>query len=65
MKLPNPDKATIPSGKLEGYALNQEHSEGRHKAVVFRAVLGIVAKLFLDLLLAMFFRFRRSVLWNF
>lgn len=41
MKLPNPDKAIISSGKLEGYALNRDHSEGRHKAVVFRSALGM------------------------
>ncbi|MGC1218511.1 MAG: DUF6883 domain-containing protein [Phormidesmis sp.] len=41
MKLPNPDKAVMPLEKLEGYALNPEHPEGRHKAVVFRAALGI------------------------
>ena len=41
MKLPNPDKAIIPSGKLEGYSLNQNHSEGRHKALVFRSALGM------------------------
>ena len=41
MKLPNPDRAIIPSEKLEGYALNLQHSEGRHKALVFRAALGI------------------------
>lgn len=41
MKLPNPDKAVISSEKLEGYALNPNHSEGRHKAVVFRSALGI------------------------
>ncbi len=41
MKLPNPDKAVMPVGKLEGYALNLEHPEGRHKAVVFRSALGM------------------------
>jgi hypothetical protein len=41
MKLPNPKKAIIPSEKLEGYALNLDHSEGRHKAVVFLSALGI------------------------
>ena len=41
MKLPNPDKAIIPSAKLEGYSLNLEHSEGRHKAIVFRSALGM------------------------
>ncbi|MEO0516441.1 MAG: DUF6883 domain-containing protein [Cyanobacteria bacterium P01_A01_bin.116] len=41
LKLPNPGQAVIPKGKLEGYSLNPNHSEGRHKAVVFRAALGI------------------------
>ena len=41
MKLPNPDKAIIPFEKLEGYSLNPNHSEGRHKATVFRSALGI------------------------
>lgn len=41
MKLPNPDRAVIPPEKLEGYALNPDHPEGRHKAVVFRSALGI------------------------
>jgi hypothetical protein len=41
MKLPNPERASIPADKLEGYALNPNHSEGRHKAVVFRSALGL------------------------
>lgn len=41
MQLPNPDDALIPSEKLEGYSLNPEHSEGRHKEIVFRSALGI------------------------
>lgn len=41
MKLPNPDNALIPFEKLEGYSLNPDHSEGRHKAIVFRSALGI------------------------
>ncbi len=41
MKLPNPDRAVIPPEKIEGYALNPDHPEGRHKAVVFRSALGI------------------------
>lgn len=31
----------MPPEKLEGYALNPEHSEGRHKAIVFQSALGI------------------------
>lgn len=41
VKLPNPDHALIPFEKLEGYCLNPDHSEGRHKAVVFRSALDI------------------------
>ncbi|PSR19439.1 hypothetical protein C8255_02195 [filamentous cyanobacterium CCP3] len=41
MKLPNPEQAVIPTEKLEGYALNPNHSEGRHKAVVFRSALDL------------------------
>lgn len=41
MKLPNPDQALIPFEKLEGYSLNPNHAEGRHKAVVFQSALGI------------------------
>jgi hypothetical protein len=41
VKLPNPDKALIPLDKLEGYALNLDHAEGRHKAAVFLAALGL------------------------
>lgn len=41
MKLPNPAEALIPFEKLEGYSLNSDHSEGRHKAVVFQSALGI------------------------
>ena len=41
MKLPNPDRAILPPEKLEGYSLNPNHSEGRHKALVFQSALGI------------------------
>lgn len=41
MKLPNPDQALIPFEKLEGYSLNPNHAEGRHKAIVFQSALGI------------------------
>lgn len=41
MQLPNPDAALIPFEKLEGYSLNPDHSEGRHKAIVFQSALGI------------------------
>jgi hypothetical protein len=41
VKLPNPDKAILPPDKLEGYSLNPNHSEGRHKAIVFQSALGL------------------------
>ncbi|MGB3311430.1 MAG: DUF6883 domain-containing protein [Nodosilinea sp.] len=41
MKLPNPDQAVLPLDKLEGYSLNPNHSEGRHKAIVFQSALGL------------------------
>jgi hypothetical protein len=41
MQLPNPDQALIPFEKLEGYSLNSNHPEGRHKAIVFRSALDI------------------------
>jgi len=42
MRLPNGDRAEIGT-KLEDYALNVLHREGRHKARVFESVLGITA----------------------
>lgn len=38
--LPGYDRAEIRREKLEGYALNPEHDKGRHKALVFKSVLG-------------------------
>ena len=43
MILPNPDLAIIDEDKLAGYSLNLEHSEGKHKARVFKSVLNIDA----------------------
>ncbi|GAB2553932.1 DUF6883 domain-containing protein [Spirosoma areae] len=39
--LPNANQAVIDDRKLTGYVLNSEHEEGKHKAFVFRVVLGI------------------------
>jgi hypothetical protein len=39
--LPNLEEATIRIEKLRDYALNMEHPDGRHKAAVFKEVLGI------------------------
>ena len=38
--LPNYQKAIIPRGKLEGYALNPAHTDGQHKARLFKSILG-------------------------
>lgn len=40
MRLPNGDRADLGT-KLEDYALNPRHREGRHKARLFESVLGI------------------------
>jgi hypothetical protein len=39
--LPDPDRASIADEKLRDYALNPDHDEGKHKARVFVAMLGI------------------------
>jgi hypothetical protein len=41
MKLPNAENAVIDIGKLRNYCLNPNHPEGKHKARVFKAKLGI------------------------
>lgn len=41
LQLPLREQAEIPPAKLRDYALNPEHEEGRHKARVFAAALGI------------------------
>lgn len=38
--LPNYQNAVIPRRKLEDYALNPASTEGRHKARLFRSILG-------------------------
>lgn len=40
MKLPNADRAVVDIEKLRDYSLNSAHSEGKHKARVFAALLG-------------------------
>ncbi|MEY2978950.1 MAG: DUF6883 domain-containing protein [Prochlorotrichaceae cyanobacterium] len=44
MKLPNSKQAIISREKLIGYCLNSEHNSGKHKARVFKAVLGITSQ---------------------
>ena len=41
MKLPNADRAFLDIAKLRDYSLDLEHKEGRHKARVFAAALGL------------------------
>jgi hypothetical protein len=41
MKLPNPERAIIDIAKLRDYSLDPIHKEGRHKARVFVAALGL------------------------
>jgi len=43
MKLPNGSSAVVDIAKLRGYCLSAQHPEGRHKARVFLATLGISA----------------------
>ena len=38
--LPNYQKAVIPRSKLEDYALNPAHEDGKHKARLFKSILG-------------------------
>jgi hypothetical protein len=41
MRLPNGEQAILDVGKLRKYALSPAHARGRHKARVFRQVLGL------------------------
>jgi hypothetical protein len=41
MLLPNADQAVVDLRKLCDYCLNSEHDEGKHKARLFAAALGI------------------------
>ena len=43
MGFPNGDQATIRIEKLTEYVLNLDHPQGKHKARVFAAALGITA----------------------
>ncbi|HEX8845714.1 MAG TPA: hypothetical protein VF791_13765 [Pyrinomonadaceae bacterium] len=38
--LPNHQRAVIPRSKLEEYALNPVHTDGQHKARLFKSILG-------------------------
>ena len=41
MKLPNGERAIVDLEKLRDYCLSLDHPRGRHKARVFRSVLGL------------------------
>jgi hypothetical protein len=41
MKVPNAERAVVDIAKLRDYSLNPVHKEGRHKARVFGAALGL------------------------
>ena len=41
MKIPNAERAIVDIGKLRDYCLNSEHNDGKHKARLFFAELGM------------------------
>jgi hypothetical protein len=41
VKLPNPESTIIDDHKLTNYSLNLNHSDGRHKARVFKSALNL------------------------
>ncbi len=43
MKMSNHERAIVDIEKLRDYCLSFEHPRGRHKARVFKAVLGLTA----------------------
>lgn len=43
MKLPNAERAVKEMRKLSDYCLNPSHDEGKHKARLFAAALGMTA----------------------
>lgn len=69
--LPNYQKAVVPRSKLEDYALNPAHTEGRHKARLFKSILGFertdwekLGKIILDELPYYKAAFSREDLWG-
>ena len=44
MKLPNGDQAIVPDAKLADYCLSTSHAQGRHKAQLFLATLGLTSR---------------------
>ncbi len=43
MKIPNAERAVVDIRKLRDYCLNPMHDEGKHKARLFAAALGMTA----------------------
>lgn len=43
MKVPNAERAVVDIHKLRDYCLNPLHDEGKHKARLFAAALGMTA----------------------
>lgn len=41
MRLPNGERAVVDLRKITEYSLNHEHDDGKHKARLFRHLLGI------------------------
>ena len=41
MKIPNAERAVVDIRKLRDYCLNSEHNDGKHKARLFSAALGM------------------------
>jgi len=44
VSLPHPERAVVDERKLRDYYLSPNHPRGRHKALVFAAVLGLTAQ---------------------
>jgi len=44
MKLPSGDQALVDLRKLTEYSLNIDHEDGKHKAALFRDVLGLTVE---------------------
>ena len=44
MKIPNAERAVVDIRKLQDYCLNPEHNDGKHKARLFSAALGMDIK---------------------
>ena len=44
MKIPNCEKAVVEIAKIRDCCLNANHGKGKHKAYVFKSVLGLTMK---------------------